>query len=207
MDSYSTHSGRIYMDDRAYRSAPITSHGYDELAMTSHTPRYSPGLYSDRDQMNYADQALDAGFDRRSRSAYGQDFYGYDTDCRWGSDEIVRRTNREVAIANSAVNRLSGNVQIHPMMTLDGRYPPSFSVPRRLADLVHMDSRELDSIMSAYELGSNRRRYYRGSLADRFGRDDPFNKSQVGRRRDLIALFEFLAVYPIVEHLAMGTFR
>ena len=64
-----------------------------------------------------------------------------------------------------------------------------------------MDSYELDEIMLAYELGRDRRRYYNGSMASRYDDDDYLYSTQSGRRRDLIALFEYLGAHRLVEYL------
>ncbi|TKA75466.1 hypothetical protein B0A55_04582 [Friedmanniomyces simplex] len=204
MDHYPQHSRRTYMDDRVYRSAPTSSLGYSNTLADPRTPRYSPIPYDDRHRTSYFDRALGDDYDRRSRSPYDRGFYGYEPESQWGTNEVVRRTNRDAAIANSGISRLSRNVQLHPMMMFDGRYPPSFSLPRRLEDLTRMDPYELDSIMMAYDLGETRRRYYRGSLVDRFEDHEPFHNSNSKRRRDLIALFEFLGAYRLVEYLRHG---
>lgn len=104
-------------------------------------------------------------------------------------------------MANGGITRPSDNVQLHPMMTTDGRYPFNFTVPRRLEDFLYMDEHELDRIMMAYELGASRRRYYHGSLADSFQDDDMFSRSKSDRLRNLVALFEFLGAHGLVEHL------
>ncbi|KAK0249602.1 hypothetical protein B0A54_05700 [Friedmanniomyces endolithicus] len=201
MDHYPPHSRRTYMDDRVYRSAPASSLGYSRMLVDPRTPRYSPSLYDESLRTGYFDTALEDDRSRHARSPYERGFYGYEPETQWGSDELVRRTNREAAIANSGIRRPSHNVQLHPMMTPDGRYPPSFNLPCRIEELVRMDPYSLDQIMKAYELGATRRRYYQGSLVSRFEDHDPFNRSNSSRIRDFIALFEFLGAYRLVDHL------
>lgn len=87
------------------------------------------------------------------------------------------------------------------MMTADGRYPTNFTIPRRLEEFLYMGDSELDRIMVAYDLGPSRSRYYRGNLIDSFSDGDVFHGSKSERRRDLIALFEFLGAHRLVECL------
>ncbi|KAK5118011.1 hypothetical protein LTR62_004055 [Meristemomyces frigidus] len=92
------------------------------------------------------------------------------------------------------------------MVTLDGHYPPCFRRPRRLKDIVHMDSYHFDELMLAYDLGSRNRRYYDGSLASRRDADDYLYSIKEQRRRDLIALFEYLGAHRLVEPWYANTF-
>lgn len=87
------------------------------------------------------------------------------------------------------------------MMTFDGRYPTNFNIPKKLIDFVHMPASDLDRIMKAYELGPTRRRYYRGSLVDRLSGDVVFCNSKIEHQLNLLALFEFLGAYQVVDQL------
>lgn len=64
-----------------------------------------------------------------------------------------------------------------------------------------MRESEMDRILMAYELGSGRKRCYRGDLMDRFDDDDLFQMTERDRLRNLIALYEYLGAYRLVEHL------
>lgn len=87
------------------------------------------------------------------------------------------------------------------MMTQDESYPPALSVPRRLADFFEMSHQELDRILDAYDIGSKRKRYHCGALAESFGDDDLFRRSSRQRQRDLVALSEFLGAYRLAQQL------
>jgi len=210
---------RRYMDDSVYRSTPGSSLGYNNV-VDLRTPRYSPSaVYDDRYRPGYFDRALEDPYHRSSMASYDRGFYGYDGESRWGCDEDIRRyaitksyclylltivsnrTNREAAVANGAISYPSQHVQLHPMMTVDGRPPTYFTVPRRLYDFLYMGEAELDRIMMAYDLGASRRRYYGGALMDRFEEDDMFRSTRSDRRRNLIALFHFLGAHRLVDHL------
>ena len=72
--------------------------------------------------------------------------------CLHGQDNMVSnlnpfRTNLEVANANASILRLSQHVQIHPMMTPEGRYPVEFAVPRRIDDFLRMSDSQLGRIL------------------------------------------------------------
>ncbi|KAK4547674.1 hypothetical protein LTR36_000631 [Oleoguttula mirabilis] len=204
MEGRLSHSRRRYMDDTVYRSASTSPLGYTDL-MDPRVPRYSSNVafedqyrtsYFDRGHGDsYCDRGYGDSFQRRSLSPYDQGFYGYEGESRWGGDEVIRRTNREVAVANGAITRPSPNIQLHPMMTAEGRYPTNYTIPRRLQEFVHMGDSELDRIMVAYDLGASRSRYYRGNLMDSFSDSDVFHGSKSEKRRNLIALFEFLGAH------------
>ncbi|KAK4956827.1 hypothetical protein LTR10_006355 [Elasticomyces elasticus] len=201
MNHYSDHYRRNFMDDRVYRSAPLNGHGLNGMFVDQRAPRYSPGtLYDDRQRTSYFDEGVEHRRNGRSGSPYARAFRGYDdVDSYMGNDELVRRINRQAAMANRGVSRFSS--QLYPKMTHDGRYPPSFNNPRRFQDLACMDPDELERIMMAYELGERRRRYYQGSLSDRFDDDDVYGQLNEKRRRDLIAIAEFLGAYQLSEQL------
>ncbi|KAK3679491.1 hypothetical protein LTR78_001052 [Recurvomyces mirabilis] len=183
-----------------YRSDPYLHDEHVHHSLERYPSRHSPQYHKYEYPMNDLD--LDDYYERRRLAPHYRDFRGYDRDCRWGSDEQLRRANREAAILNSQIRHPRQGVHVHPMVTFDGMYPPSFRRPRRLEDFVFMENYDLDEIMMAYELGRDRRRYYNGAMASRCDDDgDHLYSTQSGRRRDLIALFEFLGAHQLVECL------
>ena len=84
-------SRRVFMDDRFYRSAPVSSPRYDEMTVDRRTPRYSSVVYDDRPRTSYFDRAFDDVYDREARSPYSRGFYGYEMESGWGGDDFVRR--------------------------------------------------------------------------------------------------------------------
>jgi len=91
------------------------------------------------------------------------------------------------------------------MITPEGRYPADFSVPRRLQDFVYMSEPDLDRILMVYGINTRNRYYHSRRRRDPFddgdGDEDPFRGSKVDRKRNFIALCDFLGAHTLVEHL------
>ena len=87
------------------------------------------------------------------------------------------------------------------MMTIDGRYPIDFNVPRRLEDLLHMSLSQVDRIMMAYELDSSDSRYHRGGRLDSWSDDYGCGSSKIERLLSLLVLFEFLGAHQLADCL------
>lgn len=111
------------------------------------------------------------------------------------------RANYYAAIANSQISDPRMGIQIHPMLTLGGSYPRYFQQPRRFEEFAYMDPYELDDIMREYDIGSGRRRYYRGLLTDRYDDDDLLYSIKPRNRRDYVAILEFLGAHQLVQRL------
>ncbi|EMC93085.1 hypothetical protein BAUCODRAFT_273345 [Baudoinia panamericana UAMH 10762] len=132
-------------------------------------------------------------------SISGCKIFCYDTQTC--SNHTLTRTNLQAAEVNGRISRYTPNAQLHPMLTMDGGLPTLFREPLRLEQLKCMSNGELDQIMMAYDLGTNRRRYYRGYLRDRYDDDDMFYGVQGERIRNLIALLEYLGAWQLVDQI------
>lgn len=55
------------------------------------------------------------------------------------TQDLVRRTNLAVSLANHNVNPRSHVAQVHPMMCLDGGYPADFQTPMMIEDIKLLD--------------------------------------------------------------------
>lgn len=125
--------------------------------------------------------------------------YSYASGCRCLLN--VPRNNRESAMANGSIMRLSRYTLVHPMMCPDGGYPTDFSMPRPLEDFLEMGDKQLERILVAYELTPG------GSWYDRTYRDDlisaryGYGYSQPRRLSRLVTLFEYLGAYRLAEQL------
>ncbi|KAI9791768.1 MAG: hypothetical protein M1816_003578 [Peltula sp. TS41687] len=98
------------------------------------TPRYGGALRS-RSPFTGFDPERDGG--------------GYHEMCM---QDLIRRTNLAVALANSNIREKAQYSLIHPMMTRDGRYPPDFQQPKTVEAFKLMDGTQLDRILQAYLL-------------------------------------------------------
>ena len=55
-------------------------------------------------------------------------------------DELVRRTNLAVSLANQRIHPTSHYAQLHPMMCSDGKFPTDFRSPKTVESVKLLDS-------------------------------------------------------------------
>ncbi|RMY93509.1 hypothetical protein D0861_01852 [Hortaea werneckii] len=182
-----------FMDPSVYRSSPVSPIAYGQMH-GARSPRISPNpIRNELVRSSYFDDPIDHRF--RSLAPYHRNgFYG---DFGFGTEERIRRYNREAAIRNASVPRASGHALLYPMMTLDGRFPSAFAEERRLEDFLYMHEWELERILMAYDLGPGRSRYYAGDFDHRFSDDDFFYPTRRERLRTLIVLLEPQPLSPV----------
>ncbi|KAI7334756.1 hypothetical protein KC315_g3600 [Hortaea werneckii] len=159
-----------FMDPSVYRSSAVSPIAYGQMH-AARSPRLSPNpLRNELVRSSYFDDPIDHRF-RSSAPYHRNGFYG---DFGFGTEERIRRYNREAAIRNASIPRASGHALLYPMMTLDGRFPSAFAEERRLEEFLYMHEWELERILMAYDLGPGRSRYYAGDFDPRFSDDDFF---------------------------------
>ncbi|KAI6899049.1 hypothetical protein KC318_g9215 [Hortaea werneckii] len=159
-----------FMDPSVYRSSPVSPIAYGQMH-AARSPRLSPNpIRNELVRSSYFDDPIDHRF-RSSAPYHRNGFYG---DFGFGTEERIRRYNREAAVRNASIPRASGHALLYPMMTLDGRFPSAFAEERRLEEFLYMHEWELERILMAYDLGPGRSRYYAGDFDHRFSDDDFF---------------------------------
>ena len=88
---YYDHNGhRDFMNADYYRSDPYLHDEHVHHSLEQYSSRHSPH----RSKYTYPEECLDLDdyYERRSLAPHYRDFRGYDRDCRWGSDEELRRS-------------------------------------------------------------------------------------------------------------------
>ncbi|KAI9815267.1 MAG: hypothetical protein M1827_002747 [Pycnora praestabilis] len=92
----------------------------------------------------------------RSRSPYGgsyeQDPYSNGAQVEMGLNDLLRRNNLAVTLANNNINYRAQYSQVHPKMCTDGRYPQDFQLPKTVEEVKVLDGSQLDRILQAYRL-------------------------------------------------------
>ncbi|WEW55136.1 hypothetical protein PRK78_000564 [Emydomyces testavorans] len=109
----------------------IQAHDYN-YALNSHT---SPAI-----PMNYPPQQR-----YHEMTPHG-------TDGSNNTQELVRRTNLAVSLANHNVNPRSQVSMVHPMMCADGRFPVDFRTPKTIEEIKLLDSTQIDGILQDYKI-------------------------------------------------------
>lgn len=78
----------------------------------------------------------------------------YDEPRRYGNqfqadhtEELVRRTNLAVSLANHNINPRSQFTLVHPMMCWDGSFPSDFRTPRTMEAVKLLDSMEFQPLI------------------------------------------------------------
>lgn len=112
----------------------------------------------------------------------------------------IYRNKLEVLEANALVTPFAEHAELHPLMTIDGRYPTDFQFPRPLEKFLRLSNSRLEKIMLAYDLISSHSEYY--SL------EEPCCMFEFGLERaleyrygKLTSLFDFLGAYQLVAYL------
>ncbi|KAI9798172.1 MAG: hypothetical protein M1833_004921 [Piccolia ochrophora] len=100
-------------------------------------PRYSAGGSSSRPRSPYP---------RYETESYGSNMHDLSVQ------ELVRKTNLAVSLANNSIREKSQYALLHPMMTRDGRFPSDFSSPKTINAFKSLEGPQLDRILQAYHL-------------------------------------------------------
>jgi hypothetical protein len=99
--------------------------------------------------------------------------------------------NAQVQTANALVIIPSRYVQIHPMMSIDGRYPDDFDMPMQLKSLVSLSEHQIDRILMHYDIFTDRSAY-RGLYARTYASELESGLSHQDRNSKFAALLGFL---------------
>jgi hypothetical protein len=105
--------------------------GYEDDYFTSGNARYGGGPSSVPCMPNSASYSR---FDDLSRCDRPHRHRGTDVD------EVVRRTNLAVTLANHNINPRSPFAQLHPAMCSDGQFPAHFRTPKTIESMRQLDS-------------------------------------------------------------------
>ena len=110
------------------------------------------------------------------------------------------RTNQNVAVANSSIDRVTESTLIQPKICMDGRYPFDFSTPVPLSELMAFPECQLDRLLESYDvIGPGQHGY--GARDRNFG----LTSSRESRVHKLSLLLDFLGARQIAEVLRSGS--
>ncbi|EEP82555.1 predicted protein [Uncinocarpus reesii 1704] len=123
----------------------------------------------------------------------------YNNDNSNTTQELMRRTNLAVSLANHNVNPRSNVSMVHPMMCMNGRFPVDFRTPKTLEEIKLLESTQIDRILQEYKIPHDTRSLL-NILASSGVRVNSDNVSS-GRLRQakLQLLFEHLGATRVVE--------
>lgn len=205
-----------YMDPNVFRS---TSHPVYHVDTDLVSPRYvaTEGSRSFR-QGDYFREPLPG-----SHFANHQPGEGYRSDRRYANqyssssrdiDNLVRkyaitgrrdlnvsltkpRTNQNVGVANSSIDRVTNSTLVQPKVCIDGRYPLDFSTPVALSNLMKFPESQLDRLLEEYDIPSDGPRSYDREF------DPPSTRERLLHK--LILLLGFLGARQIADVLRSGS--
>lgn len=127
----------------------------------------------------------------------------HQSHCRSDRDIIdakVRRDRVEVISVNSRITTLEFSVQIYPMITIRGDYPPGFYLPKRFEEFLQMSDSELDRIMAAYGIPSTWST--RGErCSNQWSPRAVSYPISVDKHKNVVALLSFLGAYRLAQKL------
>ncbi|EER26448.1 hypothetical protein D8B26_003173 [Coccidioides posadasii str. Silveira] len=155
----------------------IQGQDYASYAHSHHNPPAMPMNYSPQHQHN--EMALYTN-------------YGANT-----TQELVRRTNLAVSLANHNVNPRSHVSLVHPMMHTDGRFPVDFQTPKTIEEIKLLDSTQIDRILQDYKIPHDMRSLL--NILASSGIHAGIVSSGRLRRAKLQLLFEHLGATRVVE--------
>lgn len=115
-------------------------------------------------------------------------------------DSKVRRDRVEVISVNSRISTLEFSVQIYPMITIRGDYPPGFYLPKRFEEFLQMSDSELDRIMAAYGIPSTWSTKGERCSSQWSPRAVSYPIS-VDKHKNVVALLSFLGAYRLAQKL------
>ncbi|KAH7419750.1 hypothetical protein BKA64DRAFT_752268 [Cadophora sp. MPI-SDFR-AT-0126] len=120
-------------------------------------------------------------------------------------DDMIRRVNLGVQLANSIVSPHMLHAEVHPKISDNGvdrgQYPREFEHPRRVEWFLSLDSATLDRICQAYGLppggySSSYNNPIFNNFREEFPRSwGPSYSSDTAREYRLLNLFQYLGVY------------
>ncbi|KAH6691211.1 hypothetical protein BKA61DRAFT_284918 [Leptodontidium sp. MPI-SDFR-AT-0119] len=157
------------------------------------------------------------------RSLFRNDLFSRDDDLRFGGlrnmsglsedrrleelmvDDMIRRVNLGVQLANSIVSPHMMHAEVHPKISDNGvdrgQYPREFEHPRRVEWFLSLDSGTLDRICQAYGLptggfSSDCNTPFFTNFREQFSRSwGSSYSSDAAREHRLLNLFQYLGVY------------
>jgi hypothetical protein len=110
------------------------------------------------------------------------------------------RTNQNVAVVNSSIDRVTESTLIQPKICMDGRYPFDFSTSVPLSELMAFPERQLDRLLDSYDVTSYKQCGYGAR-----DRDHGLASSRESRLHKLFLLLKFLGARQIADVLRSGS--
>jgi hypothetical protein len=110
------------------------------------------------------------------------------------------RTNQNVAVANSSIDRVTESTLIQPKICMDGRYPYEFSTSVALSELMAFPESQLDRLLESCDVIAHGQHGY-GARDRDFG----LASSRESRLHKLSLLLDFLGARQIADVLRSGS--
>lgn len=217
MSNYNYSSFGPYMDPNVFRS---TSHPVYHVDTGLVSPCYvaTDALRSLRHGDDFIEPLPGRDFTGpQFGQGYRSDRRNIDQHSTRGVDHLVRkydicqtsglrsrtdksRTNQNVAVTNSSIERVTESTLIHPKICMDGQYPFDFSTPVALSKLMAFPESQLDRLLESYDVISPGQHSY-GARDREFG----LTSSRESRIYKLALLLDFLGARQIAEVLRSGS--